>query len=177
MYSFSLVFWFLSDKLLGFLLVNNRDPTNPIFELDADELRGDRYGHCINFSISFFKQLVWLDSTKNSLRNKLPSPKILFQQPSLIYPLCQLVILFARKSKQTSFAIVTRPGFYVYNYRFWMSNQIHHVLPPFLVSFILLLSLFSFYHLRLNFFTRQPSFEWSRSFLFEKSRKAQTRDV
>ena len=110
LYSFSLVFWFLSDKLLGFLLVNNRDPTNPIFELDADELRGDRYGHCINFSISFFKQLVWLDSTKDSLRNKLPSPKILFQQPSLIYPLCQLVILFARKSKQKSFAIVTRPG-------------------------------------------------------------------
>ena len=49
-------------------------------------------------------------SAKNSLRNKLPSPKILFQQPSLIYPLCQLVILFARKSKQKSFAIVTRPG-------------------------------------------------------------------
>ena len=66
----------LSDKLLGFLLVNNRDPTNPIFELDADELRGDRYGHCINLSISFFKQLVWLHSRKNSLRNKLSSPKI-----------------------------------------------------------------------------------------------------
>ena len=58
----------------------------------------------------------------------------------------------------------------VHNYLFWMSNQIHLVLPPFLVSLILL------FHLRLNFFTRQPSLEWSRS-LFVKSRKAQTRDV
>ena len=115
------------------------------------------------------------DFTNQSILIQRLMPTTMHEQITNVLLVIKNLLLFT-PTYEFAFVDVFPYLFHVHNYLFWVSNQIHHVLPPFLVS-LMLLSLFSFYHLRLNFFTRQPSFEWSRSFLFEKSRKAQTRDV